>query len=86
MKLTEAWELLPRDKADEIWETVMREFSFEPDYYAKTSVYTLNIPHDIYSCENCYQKANQDSSWSQKIRDIFSKVMGKDEVMYVLDW
>lgn len=80
------WEILSDQLEDELWEIVDQRFSFEPDYYAEDSRYTLKEPYDLYSCKGVAAIADSDPKWRETIQDIFCACLENKETMYVLDW
>lgn len=86
MKPQQEWEILSSQLEDELWEVIYQRFSFEPDYYAEDSRYTVKEPHDLYSCNDVFTIADSDPNWRETIRAIFCACLKSQEYMYVLDW
>lgn len=86
MENQQEWDILSDQIADELWEIVYQQFSFDPDYDAKDSRYTLTEPYDLYSCEEVVAIADSDPNWRKTIQNIFCTCLKDQEYMYVLDW
>lgn len=71
MNHQEEWEILTGQEQNELWKIVDQRFSFEPDYSAEDSRYTLKEPYDLYSCKGVVAIANSDPKWRETIQDIF---------------
>lgn len=86
MKHQEEWEILSDQLMDELWDIVYQRFSFEPDYKAEDSRYTLKEPHDLYSCKGVSAIADSDPNWRETIQGIFCMCLKDQKYMYALDW
>lgn len=82
----EEWEILSASRTEELWKIIYQHFSFDPDYYAKDSRYTIKESHDLYSCKGVGLLANSDPNWRETIQGIFCRCLKEQEYMYALDW
>ncbi|WP_170924893.1 DUF2716 domain-containing protein [Candidatus Enterococcus clewellii] len=67
-----------------MWNTVFELYSFSPN--SNSEAFKVKEPYDVYCCKQAIFIAETNPEWSKAVRSIFSKVLGGESYMYVLDW